>query len=155
MAAGPVGAPISATEKELIPIILACDTWGSSWQGRRVLCYWTTRSWWPVCTQGRVGRQGSCTCCVAWCLLRPSANATCTQCVYIDTQLITSRMTCPLTMHILSSLRFQTQIPTLPQSPAHSSASSWTARPTGHRPPGAVGSAVLPGGSSHLHAEDL
>ena len=30
---------LSITEKELIPIILACDTWGKAWQGLQVLCY--------------------------------------------------------------------------------------------------------------------
>jgi len=30
---------LTIAEKELIPIILACDTWGESWGGRRVRCY--------------------------------------------------------------------------------------------------------------------
>ena len=30
---------LSITEKELIPIILACNTWGKAWQGLQVLCY--------------------------------------------------------------------------------------------------------------------
>ena len=58
----------------------------------------TTRSWWPVCAQGR-GRKGSCTCCIAWCLFRPSANATCTQCI-LTLNLITSQMTCPVTIRL-------------------------------------------------------
>ena len=31
--------PLSIAKKELLPIILACDTWGSSWWGKQVLCH--------------------------------------------------------------------------------------------------------------------
>ncbi len=31
--------PLTIAEKELIPIILACDTWGRTWQGKRILCH--------------------------------------------------------------------------------------------------------------------
>ena len=31
--------PLYIAEKELLPIILACDTWGSSWRGKQVLCH--------------------------------------------------------------------------------------------------------------------
>lgn len=36
---GPQSQPMSIAEKELIPIIIACEAWGSSWQGRRVICH--------------------------------------------------------------------------------------------------------------------
>ena len=35
---GPEAQPLSIAEKELIPIILACETWGRFWQGRQVRC---------------------------------------------------------------------------------------------------------------------
>ena len=31
--------PLSIAEKELVPIILACEVWGHTWQGQRVLCH--------------------------------------------------------------------------------------------------------------------
>ena len=36
---GPQSQSLSITEKELVPIILACDLWGRAWQGRRVRCH--------------------------------------------------------------------------------------------------------------------
>ena len=36
---GPHSHGLSIAEKELIPIILACDVWGHSWQGHRILCH--------------------------------------------------------------------------------------------------------------------
>lgn len=32
-------APLTIAEKELIPIILACEAWGATWYGQRVLCH--------------------------------------------------------------------------------------------------------------------
>ena len=31
--------PLTIAEKELIPIIVACATWGQSWQGKHITCY--------------------------------------------------------------------------------------------------------------------
>ncbi len=36
---GPRSQALSIAEKELVPIILACDTWGSTWHGQQVLCH--------------------------------------------------------------------------------------------------------------------
>ena len=36
---GPQSQSLSIAEKELVPIILACDLWGQAWQGRRVRCH--------------------------------------------------------------------------------------------------------------------
>ena len=36
---GPRSQALSIAQKELIPIILACDAWGSSWHGQQVLCH--------------------------------------------------------------------------------------------------------------------
>ena len=36
---GSQSKPLTITEKELVPIIMPCDTWGKTWQGRRVLCH--------------------------------------------------------------------------------------------------------------------
>ena len=71
---------------------------------------------------------------------------------YID---ITWRMTCPLTVRPLFFLRCQRPTTTSFRCPFHFSASSWTARPTGRVPPGAVSSAIFPGGSIPLHTENL
>ncbi len=35
----PLSQPLTIAEKELIPIILACDSWGRTWQGKRILCH--------------------------------------------------------------------------------------------------------------------
>ena len=31
---------LSIAEKELLPIILACDAWGSAWHGKQVVCHY-------------------------------------------------------------------------------------------------------------------
>ena len=36
---GPRSQALSIAQKELIPIILACDAWGSSWHSQQVLCH--------------------------------------------------------------------------------------------------------------------
>ena len=40
----PQSQALSIAEKELIPIILACEAWGKAWSGRRILCHCDNQS---------------------------------------------------------------------------------------------------------------
>ncbi len=54
---GPLSQPLSITEKELIPIILAYDTWGREWQGKRILCHCDNQAVVPCLRSRRTSKQ--------------------------------------------------------------------------------------------------
>lgn len=52
-------APLSIEVKELIPIILACATWGHSWHGQQVLCQFDNQL--HACARGQARTKTLCT----------------------------------------------------------------------------------------------
>ncbi len=47
---------LSIAEKELIPIILACDTWGNEWQGKKIICHCDNQAV-VACLRSRTSKQ--------------------------------------------------------------------------------------------------
>ena len=137
---GPRSQALSIAQKELIPIILACDTWGSSWHGQQVLCHCDNQVV-VACLRSRTSKDRGLMHLLR-CLVFVEAH---TQCflhpTYIDTK--AKLMLFHETICLSFCPRFQGWTRSHPQWLCHFWTSCWTRKLTGPHRSGANSSALL------------
>ena len=144
---------LSIVEKELIPIILACATWGASWRDCQVTCHCDSQVI-VACLQSRTSKNAGIMHllrCLVFvearhhCYLRPA---------YIDTK--SNNLADDLSRNNFS---FLSKVPGASPMPSLISPNcweiSWTSKPIGHQIPDSVSSAVFSAQSSPFYPEIL
>lgn len=148
---------LSIPEKELIPIILACASWGVAWRGCKVRCHCDNQVVVAALRSRTSKAKGVMH--LLRCLVFIEAHHDCfIQPVYIDTK--SNHLADDLSRNRLSSFLskvpwFHQRIVIQRQCPTSCSIYSSTIKRTGHLRPGTVSSELFSTGSSPLHSEDV
>ena len=129
---------LDIAQKELIPIILACDTWGAAWHGQQILCH---------CDNQVV------VACLKRCLTLVEACHLC----YLHPTYISTRanfLADDLSWDKISA-KCQGLTSVHPLSPSSFWTCCWAVRWSGRFQPGGSNAAVFSGGTSPLHSSNL
>ena len=149
----PHSRSLSIAEKELIPIILACQVWGTSWSGCRVICHCDNQEVVADMRSRSAKHKGMMH--LLRCMVFAEARLQCSLVpTYIETK--ANHLADDLSRNDISSFLFK--VPSAKKHPSPVSrywTFSWINMPTGPPRTSASPSKVFSGRSSAVHPKDI